>query len=901
MKKVLRSLLHEQFPEDLRFKILLLSKRRDIINGEKQEELFKLLREFEIKGVVPLGSGTNRYAFKLNGFVVKVATDHDGIIDDLKEFKMAKVLYPDVAKTYEVSSDGTLLVAEYIQPFSSYAEMYQYADKIRAILKKWNDMGFLVGDVGVTPKNYANWGLRVGSDEPVCLDFAYVFDISSELFICHHCKTNSMLVPDKDYVKLLCPAKGCGAVYEFSDIRRRIGNDLHMQEIGDLREESYEMDSSNILTDLIPSKSRYLVKPETSKVEEPVEEVIDLVEQFVLDHELSYYKYRKENEIMNLNTSNMNFFGNRIKATPIIEKNDDVVFSGKIADVPVIKAFVLEEETIAQIPEDVIEVVDEDSNEDLGCYQDSDEDSDEDDEVVNPIADLPKFNPDQFNDLEVKENTVILDNTTEPVEDPVDDEAKEDNFSKKFKSNAHFAVSNIGKSVQEYLAKIIFFDKIKNCITDKKKKIYAGDFYKIISTSIYKSIVGYCRFEQIEIPNKDKSGTHRGYHAPAIISGTEYEPTMRFLERFFIDNTFKDLEYIDDIMNVYNLTYDDCRGIQREILPLLRKEIANRVRMSDNGIDLVMKEIENVLFISQEEEDVILMTEAFVEASTESVYTEDTLKKKLDAEIAASEPVDEANNINQLMAQAVREVVIDDSVSLFDNRGEVAFAGEMMQTIDSYEEESDYIPTYVKIYSDCIRLETADAYGRIVIPFYYNINTSEPAVIPSLVDDRNGEWDWLTHLAPVLRFYTNDPERWLEGVNNVEYCENQTHAVILDKLENGPYIMGLYVIDGMYIIDDEDNCSFIEDVETVKKLNKIFMDGIATNGISHLTRTVNNVEDIMEEQQIESYLRVVPSDEDEESFSNNEQAAIDALFDDADDVDDDQHEEMLFTPIRRPK
>ena len=101
--KVLRSLIHEKFSLDLRLELELLSRRRDIGNREKQEELIQLLRKNDINDIVMLGSGTNRYAFKLSGFVVKFATDHDGKIDNLKEFKMAKRLYPYVIKVHEVS------------------------------------------------------------------------------------------------------------------------------------------------------------------------------------------------------------------------------------------------------------------------------------------------------------------------------------------------------------------------------------------------------------------------------------------------------------------------------------------------------------------------------------------------------------------------------------------------------------------------------------------------------------------------------------------------------------------------------------------------------------------------------------------------------------------------------
>ncbi len=155
MVKVLRSLIHERFPLDLRVDIEVLSRRRDITNAEKQEELILLLRKYELNDIVQLGSGTNRYALKLGGFVIKFATDSDGKIDNLKEFKMAKRLYPNVVKVYEVSENGTILVCEYIQPFSSYPEMMKYQDKIRTILTNMSAV-YLIGDVGLTEKNYSN-------------------------------------------------------------------------------------------------------------------------------------------------------------------------------------------------------------------------------------------------------------------------------------------------------------------------------------------------------------------------------------------------------------------------------------------------------------------------------------------------------------------------------------------------------------------------------------------------------------------------------------------------------------------------------------------------------------------------------------------------------------------------
>lgn len=259
MEKILRSFIHEKFDLDTRYEIELLTKRRDLINSERQEELIKLLQSKNVGEIVKLGPGTNRYAFKLDGFVVKVATDHDGKIDNLKEFKMAKRLYPYVAKTYEVSENGTLLVAEYIQPFGDFSEMCKYSEKIKDILQKLSAV-YLIGDVGLIPKNFANWGLRVGTQDPVCLDFAYVYDVSSKLFVCTECNTGAVLHPSQDFSELVCSNPGCQKRFTFESIRAKIGNDIHRHEIGDLSEEGYRLTESHVLTQLDENRSNYLAK-----------------------------------------------------------------------------------------------------------------------------------------------------------------------------------------------------------------------------------------------------------------------------------------------------------------------------------------------------------------------------------------------------------------------------------------------------------------------------------------------------------------------------------------------------------------------------------------------------------------------------------------------------------------
>ena len=333
--KRLRSLILEVLPLDLRVKLDLLSRRRDISNREKQAELFNILREFKIDNVTKLGSGTNRYAFRLNGYVVKVATDNDGKIDNFKEFKMAKRLYPNVIKIYEVSSNGTLQICEYIQPFQSFSEMMMYADKIRNILQKLSSV-YLIGDVGLSSRNYANWGLRVGSDEPVCLDFAYVYEVKSELFLCTHCKSGSVLIPNKDFTELICPNPGCGHKFLFEDIRRKLGNDLHKQEIGDLTEEGYLLSESKVETTLDPQRSNYLEgkrKKKKKEIVEEVEEDEDFTDDFVYDDKEELIM-KKTNVIeaiaQSMSEETFNVNGTTLKGVNVIDvtsadDDDDIV------------------------------------------------------------------------------------------------------------------------------------------------------------------------------------------------------------------------------------------------------------------------------------------------------------------------------------------------------------------------------------------------------------------------------------------------------------------------------------------------------------------------------------------------------------------------------------------------
>jgi len=259
----------------------MLGRSRNLQNDTQQTKLFELFRKYNIDAT-PLGMGTNRYGFKLKSYAIKFATNEDGRIDNFKEFKMSKVLQPYVIKIHEVSENGSLLVGEYIQPFESYEEMLRYESSIRKILAELSSL-YLLGDVGISKINFGNWGLRPGTTQPVCLDFAYIYNVSSELFLCPEssCRGRVMLVPTPDYAKLRCPH--CGKEKTFELIRIKIGKEQHLKEIGDLTTEGYLLSNSNSLAVLDIQRSPYLQiqgkkrKKEKDEKETTVEEVDDFV------------------------------------------------------------------------------------------------------------------------------------------------------------------------------------------------------------------------------------------------------------------------------------------------------------------------------------------------------------------------------------------------------------------------------------------------------------------------------------------------------------------------------------------------------------------------------------------------------------------------------------------------
>lgn len=262
-EKVFRSLIKRYFSTELLIKLNELTLYHDVDNNSKTEEIVELLTEYEVP-FSRLGSGTNRYGIKIEEYAVKIALDRMGKIDNKREFKYTKNLYPYVVKVYETTLDGLIAVSEYVTPFSE-RDLYEHEEDMREILEVVSS-NFLIGDIGISRVNYGNWGYRL--DGSVCiLDFAYIYSLSYKGFKCT-CEDEGTLEYDRDYNYFICPF--CRKKWSFGQIRKRITKQDEINEIGDITEIGYVLHNKTEKQPIDPNKSPMPKEKKKKKDEKPI-------------------------------------------------------------------------------------------------------------------------------------------------------------------------------------------------------------------------------------------------------------------------------------------------------------------------------------------------------------------------------------------------------------------------------------------------------------------------------------------------------------------------------------------------------------------------------------------------------------------------------------------------------
>lgn len=238
-EKKFRSMLHKYITKELYIELRKLTLMHSVNNNAKGFALKELLKKYNIP-YTSLGSGTNRFGILIDGYAFKFALDPDGMVDNRREMLYSKRLYPYVVKCYESFKNGLVAVTEYVEIFNLDA-FYKYKNQMKEILSEISKV-FLVGDVGVTTKNYINWGIRhVGGRDEICImDYAYIYDVKYGIFKCS-CGTDALLKYDTDYVNFICPH--CGKKYTFSELRRKVTRKSQEEEIGNILRLGYVLHS----------------------------------------------------------------------------------------------------------------------------------------------------------------------------------------------------------------------------------------------------------------------------------------------------------------------------------------------------------------------------------------------------------------------------------------------------------------------------------------------------------------------------------------------------------------------------------------------------------------------------------------------------------------------------------
>jgi hypothetical protein len=256
-----RSRIH-QLPRDVRIAIAEVAYQKQMYADQRKQCIIERLIHHGIEWT-ELGTGTNRFIIKFDGFALKTALDREGIADNKQEWVIDPQLRPGDSEAHEISKGGHLLVASYVPAFTSFGEMREYENQIRKILKGWSTR-FLLGDVGFTSINYANWGVK--NRQPKCIDYAYIFPANMDLFQCV-CGNKHMVFTGNDYTTYKCTK--CGTEYSDREIRSRISNEERLRLFSDSTSNSIIMKSpteEHIVEVPVTAEKRHVEAPDPRDV-----------------------------------------------------------------------------------------------------------------------------------------------------------------------------------------------------------------------------------------------------------------------------------------------------------------------------------------------------------------------------------------------------------------------------------------------------------------------------------------------------------------------------------------------------------------------------------------------------------------------------------------------------------
>lgn len=177
-----------------------------------------------------IGEGTNRFVCLLDNHIIKVAYNYLAFIDNMNELAQSKYKKKYLAQAFE--TNGIILVSEYVTVMDK-EEFLENQNAIYMILKQLEEdkslvegkeKFYILGDMGMSNKNYGNWGRRMNGDI-VVLDYGYLYQMNStnwkEVSRCPVC--GSSLKYTDDFSELVCTKTECHTKVKYTTLRNSFG------------------------------------------------------------------------------------------------------------------------------------------------------------------------------------------------------------------------------------------------------------------------------------------------------------------------------------------------------------------------------------------------------------------------------------------------------------------------------------------------------------------------------------------------------------------------------------------------------------------------------------------------------------------------------------------------------
>ena len=315
----IESLIKKNFSEEFMRKVYDIYSNDYISIVEKTIRFDKIFTE-EFGGRKDyrrIGEGTNRFVCLLDNHIIKVAYNYLAYIDNMNELAQAKYKSKYLAQAYE--TNGIVLVSEYVTVMDKeeFLESQFHIKKILDVLAEDKSLDndkrryYILGDMGMSEKNYGNWGKRMNGDI-VILDYGYLYQLTNdewkEVAKCPSC--GSSLEYTNDYSELKCVKTECHTTVKYTTLRNSFGYSNIIDNIDDnLNNDKYV--KFNKKGEIVVDVYEKVEIEETNKVEfvmpEDIEMKIDkakdmfyniseMVKKDELDIDI-YYELR--NEIIN--------------------------------------------------------------------------------------------------------------------------------------------------------------------------------------------------------------------------------------------------------------------------------------------------------------------------------------------------------------------------------------------------------------------------------------------------------------------------------------------------------------------------------------------------------------------------------------------------------------------------